>query len=218
MTGKMNKRIFALTILVLMALAVSACGGTTPADSGSTDMPAAETAPATEAAAAVGSCPVGSWLLTDFSGYMASIMNNLNSNSSDIVVTDQGFTGTATFTFDADGTSSLAAENFQETFTVSVGAGGTTFDIPIILTINGTSTADYSISGDELTFSNQDAGDQVITMDMNGTTSTLDEGMMGAPDTVKLYQFACPDADSLSLKVVAVTDMDLAPLLLTRVQ
>ncbi len=120
-------------------------------------------------------------------------------------------------TFNLNCSGSFTAENIVESFTMSIDAGGTPMDIPITLTMNGTSTANYTIEGDQITFLDQDPGDLVIVMDMMGEQTTFNTSVMGDPGTVQLYQFSCADANTLSLKVTAVTTMDLAPLILTRI-
>jgi hypothetical protein len=211
------KKLFFLSILVILTLTLSACGSTpTPVES--TSAPAASAAPATEAPlAAAPACPVGNWQITDFSGYMSSLAANLNNMSTDVKVTDQGYTGTAKFTFNPDGTSKFTAENFVENFSVSMGVSGTAVTVPVAFNINGSSTADYIVEGDQITFTNQDTGDLTITYNMSESEMDLSSSLLGEPGTVKLYQFACADQNTLSLKVTAITNMDLAPLILTRI-
>ena len=90
-------------------------------------------------------------------------------------------------------------------------------DIPITLNMNGTSTANYTIEGDQITFLDQDPGDLEIVMNMMGEQTTFNTSVMGDPGTVQLYQFPCADANTLLLKVTAVTTMDLTPLILIRI-
>lgn len=94
---------------------------------------------------------------------------------------------------------------------------GQNMDIPISMTINGASTAQYSVDGDKISFSNQDQGDFQINVDTMGITTVIDQGLMGNPGTIQLYQYACTDVNTLSLKGIA-TNQDLAPLILTRVR
>ena len=182
---------------------LSACGGTVPTAPGVADVPAGDV-PATEAPAAAETlaCPYG---------------NCLNNSQPSATVSDLGATGTAIMTFNLNCSGSFTAENIVESFTMSIDAGGTPMDIPITLTMNGTSTANYTIEGDQITFLDQDPGDLVIVMDMMGEQTTFNTSVMGDPGTVQLYQFSCADANTLSLKVTAVTTMDLAPLILTRI-
>ena len=70
---------------------------------------------------------------------------------------------------------------------------------------------------DKITLQDQDLGDYVITIDISGSPTNMDTSLFGDPGTTKLYQFSCPDTNTLSLKVIAVEDMDLAPLIFTRV-
>ncbi|MDP3445140.1 MAG: hypothetical protein Q8T08_19950, partial [Ignavibacteria bacterium] len=93
-----------------------------------------------------------------------------------------------------------------------------TMEIPVKLIINGKSTADYSIEGKNITFSNQNENDILIAIDVAGSVTTMDQSMFGEPGTQKLYEYNCINANTLSLKVINVDGIDLAPLLLTRVQ
>ena len=213
-----SKRLFIVSLIAVLAMILSACGGTVPTVADGAEAPTGDVS-ATEAPAAVETlaCPYGKWQLADFSGYLMSLQNNLNSMQTSTTVSNLGATGTAIMTFNLDGTGSFTADNFVESFTMSIEAGGANMEIPITLTMNGTSTANYTIEGDQITFLDQDPGDLVIVMDMMGEQDTFSTSVMGDPGTVQLYQFSCADANTLSLKVTAVTDMDLAPLELTRI-
>jgi len=219
----MKTKIFLFVAFLLIVLfTLSACkpeAAPTP-DSENATVSEAATAPATEAPAEssnVGSCPVGSWDLSDFSAYMNSIEQNMSASSdNEFTMTSGDFTGASHFVFNEDNTVVFSAEEFTQSFTITTSAAGQTIDIPITLKINGSSTADYSIEADQITFSNQKSDDMVITVDTMGSASTVDQGLLGEPGSIKLYQFACPDVNTLSLKVIAVDNMDLAPLTLTR--
>jgi len=215
MKSRSTKHLFIITLIAIMTMVLSACDTPapvdTPAESGG-DTPA--DAPAAAAAVA---CPYGKWQLSDFSSYLSSLETGLNSSQDTTTVSDLGATGTAIMVFNEDGTGSFTAENFVESFTMNIDAGGSIMEIPITLTMNGTSTANYTIEGDQITFLDQDPGDLVIVMDMMGEQTTFNTSVMGDPGTVQLYQFSCADANTLSLKVTAVTTMDLAPLELTRI-
>lgn len=213
-----SKRLFVISLVAMLAMVLSACGGTVPTAVGGADAPGGA-APATEAPVAVETlaCPYGNWQLADFSSYLSSLQSNLNSSQTTATVSDLGATGTAIMTFNEDGSGSFTADNFVESFTMSIDAGGANMEIPITLTMNGTSTANYTIEGDQITFLDQDPGDLVIVMDLMGEQTTFNTSVMGDPGTVQLYQFSCADANTLSLKVTAVTTMDLAPLILTRI-
>ncbi len=204
---------FILSLLAVMVLTLSACGGAaTPIAGSSTDFPDTATV-----AVATPECPYGKWQVTNFDSYMQSVMSGINSFQADATMTNTGTSGTAYITFNEDGTGSFAAENFINNFTMSISAGDSTMDFPVILTQNGTSTAHFTIDGDKITLDDQDLGDYVITIDISGSTSNMDTSVFGTPGSTKLYQFSCPDTNSLTLKVIAVEDMDLAPLTLTRV-
>lgn len=164
-------------------------------------------------APAIGSCPVGTWNMTDFVPYMNSFLDNLSANTGgDFTFSNSEYSGTARFVFNPDQTVAFSADNFTQSLTMT--ASG--MEIPLTVAINGTSRADYSIEGDEITFSGQDNGDLLIMVDVFGSATALDEGLLGQPETVRLYKFFCPDANTLSLKVIAIDDMDLEPIILTR--
>lgn len=204
---------FILSLLAVMALTLSACGGAaTPAAGSSTDA-----APAATVAVSSPDCPYGKWQVNNFDAYMQSVMSGINSMQTEATMTNTGTSGAAYITFNEDGSGSFTADNFVNNFTMSISAGDSTMDLPVILTQNGTSTAHFTIEGDKITLDNQDMGDYVITMELAGNSSTLDSSVLGTPGSTQLYQFSCPDANTLSLKVIAVDNMDLAPLTFTRV-
>lgn len=180
---------------------------------------AATEAAATSAPAADESCLVGTWQLTDFGAYMSSIEQNTASKSGgDVTMKSGDFSGSATWTFNSDKTANFSADNFQQGFTMTTTAASNAMDIPVNLKINGASSADYSVDGDKVTFSNQQQGNLDISVDVMGTSSPVDTSLMGNPGTIQLYQFNCVDANTLSLKVIAVENVDLAPLTMTRVK
>ncbi len=227
MKTKKSLRVFTLISLSLMAvLLLSACnfplfnmGSTATPESPSGDMPAAPTEAATMSSdmgsGGGGSCLVGRWTLSDFSSYFNSINNLLPANAG-VSVTGGDYTGSAIFDFGADGNGSFIADNFSQNYTVNIDAGGNPMEIPTSLVVNGTATMKYTVEGDEITFSDQAYGDTTIQLTMMGSTTNLENNLLGDPGTIKVYQYSCVDANTLSLKVIAV-DADLAPLILTRV-
>jgi hypothetical protein len=221
-----NKMVGMIGAIAILALVLTACN--LPGSSSATSTQGTEATSAVEATnapteapatnAAPGACLVGTWSLTDFAPYMDSIKQNLSTQSNNnFTFTSGDFSGSATFVFNADNTTSLKMDNFVQSFTMSMTVSDNTIDIPVTLTVNGNSGAKYSTEGDQITFSDQDPGDMQVTIDTNGTASTMDQSMFGDPGTQKLYQYSCVDANTLSLKVIAVESMDLAPLILTRV-
>lgn len=207
-----------IALTLSLALVLSACSPSAVSSQGSASGTSAETQ-ATTVPAAPGACLVGNWGLTDFSAYMNSIAQNITNNSqAAVTITSGDFSGSAVFTFNADNTAQFSADNFTQKFTLTTSVSGQNMDIPITLTVNGTSTAKYSVDGDKISFIDQQPGDTVITTEVMGNTSTIDQSLLGKPGTIQLYQYACSGADSLSLKVIAVENMDLAPLSLTRIK
>jgi hypothetical protein len=210
-----------VTVLMISVLVLTACGTSVAPTVENTPVPATEipsptaVVPPTSAPVS-GACPVGNWQLGDLSAYMASVQNMVNSPDAQIV--DQGVTGTGVFTFTSDGSAKFSADNFVQKFTVNSSINGLSVAIPVILTINGATTASYVLQGDQISLSNQDLGDVTIVANVMGTDTNLaSDFLMGQPGSIKLYQFACNDANSLSLKVIAIENVDFAPILLTRV-
>lgn len=219
----MNKKLAKFSIVFLIiALTLSACNlpnatSTSSTEASNNSYTGSTAATATDAPAIPGACLIGTWSLTDFGPYMDSIKQNLSSKSNNnFTFTNGTFSGSATFIFKPDNTASIKMDNFTQNLTMSMKVSDNTIDVPMTLTVNGSSSSSYSIDGDKISFTNQDPGDMKITIDTNGTVSTMDQYMFGEPGTQKLYQYSCPDANTLSLKVIAVESMDLAPLMLTR--
>jgi ABC-type oligopeptide transport system substrate-binding subunit len=235
MKNNTQKPLFvALALMLAAALTLTACtsstptsaasAGSTPVLNSSTAVPAATSVQAaatatTATAASSSTCLTGTWNLTDFSSYMNSIeQNTSNASGSTVTVSSQDFTGKAQFTFGDYGTATLSADTFEQKFTLSTDVGGTKLDIPITLDINGHSTAKYTVDGDKVSFNGQDNSGMTITVVTMGTSNPIDQSLLGANGTIQLYQYACPDANTLTLKVIAVTNSDFAPLTLTRAQ
>lgn len=214
------KYFFVFSLLAIMALVLSACGGTaatTASDGPTAEGVATDSAVTADASESALACPYGKWQVTNFDSYMQSVMSNINNMQTEATVSNNSTTGTAYLTFNEDGTGSFEADNFINSFTMSISVGGASMDYPVVLTQNGTSTAHYTVEGDKITFLDQDLGDLVITIDVSGSTTNLDTSVLGTPGETQLYQFTCVDANTLSLKVTAVENMDLAPLTFTRV-
>ncbi|MBA4383976.1 MAG: hypothetical protein C0410_04515 [Anaerolinea sp.] len=228
MNQKRNLTVLSLaSIMLIISLALAGCGpaNVTPTtESAAPEAAESTTAEVTAAPAATepppaasGDCLVGNWKMTNFETYMDSVKQNITENTeNDVIFTSGDFSGSATFAFNPDHTSSLTTDNFTQSFTMTMSASDSPIEIPITLIINGVSTADYTVEGDTITFSNQNEGDMLIAVDTMGSVTTMTQSMFGEPNTVKLYQYVCVDANTLSLKVIAVDDMDLAPLILTR--
>lgn len=223
-----NKSFAFIALLLVLILMLSACNPepTTPAPTGGEPAAGASTSPAdagstgtgSSNAAAVGSCPTGTWTLTDFMPYILSVEQNLSSmTENEYTFSNNTISGMVTYVFNDDGTASVTGDNFSQSLTMSVNVGDQSMDVPITITINGTSTANYSIDGDKISFIDQQPGDMSVSVDVMGSATSMDD-LLGQPGTVKLYQYTCPDANSLSLQVIAIEDMLLAPLTLSRVQ
>lgn len=212
-----NKRLlFLFTLLLAAAFTLAACSGSSePSPAAGTDsaLPVGTTA----APSQPGDCLIGSWSLTDFSSYMASIQQNMSTASgNDVTFSSGDFSGSATWAFNADNTAVFSAENFQQNMTMHTTVNDTAMDIPISININGSGTGKYAVEDDKISFSDQDNSSIAINIDVMGTASTIDQSLMGESGTTRLYQYTC-SGDTLSLKVIAVENMDLAPLTLTRI-
>jgi hypothetical protein len=211
-----NFLLFSLT--VVLTLVLSACNLPIPSTGSGT---ATESPVATASSQAVSSgvsCLVGTWQVSNYPEYVSSLTNALPSGSSGgFTISDHGSTGTIQMAFNADNTASFTADNFTESMSMDTAANGTMMDIPINITENGTSTSTYSVSGDQISFSNQVQGNFTYNYSMMGSPSALNGSLFGASGSVTVYQYQCLDANTLSLKVIAI-NRDLAPLKFSRVQ
>jgi len=214
------KVIVSMLLAFIVLFTIAACNPTTEAaevveDLSSTMPEETEVVEQESNTDSAADCPVGEWQLTDFAPYMSSLQQNLTAlTDNEYTFSGNEYSGSAQFDFGNNLTAKFSAEKFTQKFTMSTSG----IDIPIIIEINGSSTSEYAIEGDQISFSNQDAGDLIVNVDIMGSPSTLDESLLGEPGTVKIYQYACPNPDTLTLKVIAVEDMDLEPLTLTRIK
>ncbi|MGD0707064.1 MAG: hypothetical protein ABSA51_01275 [Anaerolineaceae bacterium] len=194
-----------VTGLVLLSLTLAACGA-----SNTTALGILDTAAPSPAA---GSCLIGKWQITDFTSYFDSVGSTITSSSkSDVTVTNKGTTGDAWFTFNSDGTAEVSGDNFTQSFEMT--ASG--LDIPASVTINGASQAKYTVSADQITFTDQQAGDMKVSVTVMGNTTDATDVFLGQAGTTEQYLYTCTDANTLTLKVVTAK-LDFAPITLTRV-
>ena len=206
-----NKTFFTMIVLVVaLMLALSACG------SGAASSPTSPTSSSSSSSAASGTCFIGTWNLTDFSSYIDSLKSSMETGGASVSITTQPFTGNDQFVYSSDGTAKFTANKFEQKFTITRTANGKTSVIPVSLDVNGTSTSKYSVSGDELSFSDQNESGLKTTITAMGNTITATTSLMGKAGTVEVYQFSCPDANTLSIKAVATNKADYAPITLTR--
>jgi hypothetical protein len=129
-----------------------------------------------------------------------------------VTIANKGVTGNAWFEFNSDGTAKVSGDNFTQSFDMT--ASG--LDIPASVTINGASQAKYTVSADQITFTDQQAGDMKIIVTVMGNTTDDSNAFLGQTGTDEQYLFTCPDANTLTLKVVTAK-LDFAPITLTRV-
>jgi hypothetical protein len=197
-------------------LAALSAAGT--ADPGVENTPAATSAPtAAEPTSdnSAAACLIGKWQLSDFSAYFRSIQSNIESTASDITVTDLGQTGTAYFTFNADGSGAIQAEDFSQSFSMAVNAGGSSMEIPAAVTLNGVASSDYSVSGDTITFANQQYDTFMMDIDVMGSTTTMTPDFFGSADETAAFTYTCA-GNTLTWDVI-LSSLDLAPVTLKRV-
>ncbi len=219
----------AVPVILVALFAISACNfptGSSAATTAPATMPPASTSAVTpttsagisDTGSAGGDCLVGNWQVTNYPDYIASLTNMFPQGSStSMTINDQGSTGTIQMQFGADGTATFKATDFTEKFSMASTQSDSTLNIPIDIAMNGNSTSAYSVSGDEISFSDQNQGDLNMSISIMGTPTQLDSSLFGTQGTVTVYQYSCVDANTLSLKVIIV-DRDLTPLKFTRVQ
>jgi hypothetical protein len=208
-----RKLFFWIVFLLTLSLALAACGSSTGSSGSSGSGPEATAATATNEPPAPGSCLVGKWQISDFTSYFNSVGSKVSSSSkSDVTIANKGVTGNAWFEFNSDGTAKVSGDNFTQSFDMT--ASG--LDIPASVTINGASQAKYTVSADQITFTEQQAGDMKIIVTVMGNTTDDSNAFLGQTGTDEQYLFTCPDANTLTLKVVTAK-LDLAPITLTRV-
>jgi hypothetical protein len=236
---KTFRHVSLITIASLFLLGLTACASSPAAEATPTPTPAAlsaagtvdpgvESTPAPTSAPAAAeptaeptsdnsaaACLIGKWQLSDFSAYFRSIQSNIESTASDITVTDLGQTGTAYFTFNADGSGAIQAEEFNQSFSMAVDAGGSSMEIPAAVTLNGVASSDYSVSGDTITFTNQQYDTFMMDIDVMGSTTTMTPDFFGSADETASFTYTCA-GNTLTWDVI-LSSLDLAPVTLTRV-
>jgi hypothetical protein len=160
-------------------------------------------------------CLIGKWQLSDFSAYFRSLQANIESTAADITVNDLGQTGTAYFTFNADGSTAIQAEDFRQSFSVAVNAGGSSLEVPASVTLNGLANSDYTVSGDTITFTNQQYDTFTMDIEMMDSTTAMTPDFFGSVDETAAFTYTCT-GNTLTWDVI-LSSIDLAPVTLTRV-
>jgi hypothetical protein len=209
---RITTRVFAAITLFVLVLTACTPPGNSGSGSDSTAVPEAISTMQT------GACLIGTWQVSNYPEYIGSLSNASPAGSAGgFTINDHGSTGTIQMAFNADNTATFTANQFTESLSMVTTANNTTLEIPIEIKENGTSTSDYSVNGDQISFSNQVQGDFTYDISILGRPSALDGSLFGSSGSVTVYQYQCPDANTLSLKVIAV-NRDLAPLLFSRVK
>ncbi len=200
-----------ILILLCLALAASACTSaatTTPASSApaqqqqsapsapaaatattaptNTPVPTATTAP-TETpapqAASGADCLVGTWAISDFSQYFASIMVKIKTP---FTISDQS--GNLSLTFGADGKATMNANQWKVTLTGNVEK----VPLTIVISVNGAAHADYTAADGKIVFTNRTNDNMIMSSTVNGQqlfSGTSDElaGMFGVSGSNNAY-------------------------------
>jgi hypothetical protein len=210
-----QNRVPFLTLSFVLILALAACtpaGTPTATDSAPTAVPAAlSSMPPAD-------CLVGKWQVSNYPEYIASLTNATPSGASGgFTINDHGSSGTIQMNFKTDNSVSFTADQFSESLSMVTNANNTAMEIPIEIKENGTSTSKYSVDGDQISFTDQDQGDFTYEISILGQPSPMDGSLFGSSGSVVVYQYECPNENTLSLKVISI-DRDLAPLEFTRVR
>jgi hypothetical protein len=157
--------------------------------------------------------------MADFMPFVNSLQDSMNTTTgATFSIENYQSSGLANITFNADNTAEFTAEEYVQTYTLVTEISGQRMEFENRMTINGYATADYLAEGDTITYSNQDNSTMVIMMETMGTETELDQSLFGEPETLQLYQYSCPDANTLALKVIAIENMDPDPFIMTRVR
>lgn len=221
---------FAMLVLAL-TLALAACAAPSPAATTASTAVATNMYPSAEAALPVattaasqptsaasgGSCLSGTWKLSDISGFILSLQNALTSRGANLTIGDVSLTGTASLTFNPDSTVQMSADNFKESFNISMQVDSNTMNIPVELAMQGASQANYAVSGDTITFTGHQNGTMQQTLTVMGSTTDLTGDLLGtSSDTSTSFAYSCMDANTLHLTVTSV-NLGTDPVILTRV-
>ena len=169
----------------------------------------------TESAALEGACLVGKWQLDDYSSYFQAIQS-VASLGARFTIQNQGTSGSAYFMFNPDGTAQIVTDSFKQTFLVKAGLSGKTKDISAKVELDGTASADYTVAGNSITYTNQDYSAFDLEIEIMGERISLSPNLLGEAQLDSAHQYECVDDNTLSLRISdAATDS--APLVLKRV-
>ncbi len=152
-----------------------------------TDTPAPTNAPAQSSGPA---CLVGNWELANIGDYFASIMAKANTP-----FTQANQQGNIRLTFGSDGKAVWNANDWKVTLTAQVEG----INLNVVVSINGSATADYSATADTITFSNRQSDNLVMSSSVNGQTlfsGTSDQlaamfGVSGKSNAFNEFPYEC---------------------------
>jgi hypothetical protein len=164
-----------------------------------TDTPVpTETAAPTQALAAAGgdACLAGTWEMADMSDYFSSVMAKANTP-----FTIASKEGSVRLTFGPDGKASMTANQWKATLAGTL--QGLTLNV--VISINGSASADYAATADKITFSNRTDDNLVMSATLNGqelfsgSSSELGAmfGIAGSDDTYNTITYEC-DGNTLN--------------------
>ncbi len=148
-----------------------------------TDTPAPQTASSVD-------CLVGTWEISDFSQYFASIMVQIKTP---FTISDQ--TGNLTLTFGPDGKALMKADQWKVTLTGNV----QNVPLTIVISVNGTAKADYTAADGKIVFTNRTNDNMVMSSTVNGQelfSGTSDElaglfGISGSNNAFNTFPYEC---------------------------
>lgn len=200
MNASLLSRLIRVFVFTFMLFGIASCGLTPTAESADgTPTGLVSTNPPLPASSGA-SCLVGTWKLTDISSLINSMQEAFSSRGDQVALTDVTLNGSASLTFNSDGSTEASADNFTEGFTMSM--HDSTINIPVTILMNGASQGRYSTSAGALTFTDQTSSDLIVTITFMSNSTNVAGGIMGQSGTPMTYQFAC-SGDTLDLSFPA---------------
>lgn len=149
--------------------------------------------------AGVDTCLIGTWYVKDFNSYMVSVVPAEAIQKGEISYKDT--TGEMQYIFNPDGTVLFKAVRF--TIESDLKMGDLLF--PLVITIDGNASAHYAITNQNLTFSDQQPGDAVVSITLTGTP------LMDASSASKLIWWNSADNPQPMAYTCSTGTMELTP-------
>ena len=146
-------------------------------------------------AASGDACLIGTWEISDFSQYLASIAVRIKTP-----FTITGREGNVRLTFGADGRAAMKADQWKVTLTGKV----QNVPLTIVISINGAAAADYAAADGKIVYSNRQNDNMIMSSTVNGAelfSGTSDElaglfGITGSNNAFNTLPYECA-GDSL---------------------